>query len=60
MPSIDYSMNVLKEIEECYKIFNLKYWDKEYNIIFSNGEEIKLEKLEEDAKQKILGFIHQN
>ncbi len=40
MPGIEYSREVMKEIENCYNTYNSLYKDKEYNIIFSNGEEI--------------------
>lgn len=59
MPGIDYSMNVLRKMEECYNIFNSKYRDKEYNIIFSNGEEIKLEILEKNLCH-MLGVNYKN
>lgn len=59
MPGIDYSMNVLRELEECYNIFNSKYRDKEYNMIFSNGEEIKLEILDKNLCH-MLGVDYKN
>lgn len=43
MPGIEYSLNVLKNIKECYDIYNEKYKDKEYSMIFSNGEELDFE-----------------
>lgn len=43
MPGIEYSSNVMKEIEECYHIYKKIYLDKEYDFIFSNGEEIGFE-----------------
>ena len=43
MPGVEYSMKVLNEIKDCYDSFKLKYYNKEYNMIFSNGEEIRFE-----------------
>ena len=43
MPGVDYSTKVLNELKECYDIYNEIYKDKEYNFIFSNGEEIEFE-----------------
>ncbi len=40
MPGVDYSIKVLNSIKDCLMIWNEKYKDKDYNIIFSNGEEI--------------------
>ena len=43
MPGIEYSMKVLSEMKDCYDSFKQKYYNKEYNMIFSNGEEIRFE-----------------
>jgi len=43
MPGIEYSISVLKEMKECYETYKRKYQNKEYNLIFSNGEEICFE-----------------
>lgn len=40
MPGVEYSIKVLKSIKECLEIWQEKYSNKDYNIIFSNGEEI--------------------
>lgn len=40
MPGVDYSIEVLKSIKKCMETWKEKYYDKDYNIIFSNGEEI--------------------
>ena len=42
MPGVEYSLEVLKEMEKCYKIYLEKYRNKEYNILFSNSDEIDL------------------
>ena len=43
MPGVEYSIQVLKEIKKCYELFNEKYKDKQYSIIFSNSDEIDFE-----------------
>ena len=40
MPGEEYSLSVLKEMENCYKLFLEKYNNKEYNILFSNADEL--------------------
>ena len=42
MPGVEYSIDVLKQLEECYKIYKERYKDKEYNFLFSDSEEINL------------------
>ena len=46
MPGYDYSIEVLKRMEECYKLYNEMYKNKEYNILFSNALEIDFAILE--------------
>lgn len=48
MPGYDYSIKVLNDLKDCFNKFNEKYRNKEYNIIFSNGEEIKFEILDKN------------
>lgn len=48
MPGEEYSLKVMKEIEDCYKLYSKIYKNKEYNFIFSNGEEISFEILEKN------------
>jgi len=43
MPGYDYSLNILKEMKKCLEIYNNQYKDKDFSIIFSNGEEINFE-----------------
>lgn len=43
MPGTEYSKKVLEEIKNCYELYNKKYKNKEYSIIFSNSEEIDFE-----------------
>lgn len=43
MPGEEYSMQVITQMKECYKIYKQKYLNKEYSLIFSNGEEINFE-----------------
>lgn len=40
MPGIEYSIQVLNSIKKCLETWKEKYSDKDYNIIFSNGQEI--------------------
>ena len=43
MPGYDYSIKILKEMKKCYEIYKNKYQGKEYNMIFSDSEEICFE-----------------
>lgn len=43
MPGIEYSQQVVEQMKECYEIYKQKYQNKEYSLIFSNGEEINFE-----------------
>lgn len=43
MPGEKYSKQVVKQMKECYEIYKQKYQNKEYSLIFSNGEEINFE-----------------
>lgn len=43
MPGEEYSMSVMDDIRECYNTYKIKYQNKEYTLIFSNGEEINFE-----------------
>ena len=43
MPGVEYSKQVLEEIKKCYELYNEKYKDKQYSMIFSNSEEIEFE-----------------
>lgn len=43
MPGIKYSTEAIDKVEECYETYEKKYKNKEYNIIFSNKEEITFE-----------------
>ena len=40
MPGEEYSLEVLREIKQCYELYKEKYMNKEYNMILSNAEEI--------------------
>lgn len=46
MPGYEYGKSVMEQMEECYKAYNRLYKQKEYNLIFSNGEEINFSILE--------------
>ena len=59
MPGYEYSMDVLKEIERCYNLFQEKYKDKEYSMIFSNSDEIELEILSKNLCH-LLGIDYKN
>ena len=59
MPGEEHSLKVLNEIKRCYEIFKSKYQDKEYNFIFSNGEEINLVILSKNLCH-MLGIDYQN
>ena len=43
MPGEEYSLSVMNDIKECYETYKKKYQNKEYTLIFSNGEEINFE-----------------
>lgn len=59
MPGIEYSKKILEEMKKCYETYNEKYKDKEYNIIFSNSEEIKFEILNKNLCH-LLGIDYTN
>jgi len=59
MPGVEYSLIVLQYIKKCIDIFNSKYRNKEYNIVFSNGEEINLE-IQEKNLCHMLGIDYNN
>ena len=40
MPGYDYSIKILKEMKKCLDIYHNQYKDKDFCIIFSNGEEM--------------------
>lgn len=43
MPGEEYSRQVVEQMKECYEIYKRIYQNKEYSLIFSNGEEINFE-----------------
>lgn len=43
MPGEEYCLSVMEDIKECYETYKEKYQNKEYTLIFSNGEEINFE-----------------
>lgn len=59
MPGIEYSSRVVEQMKECYEIYKQKYQNKEYNLIFSNGEEICFEILASNLCH-MLGIDYQN
>lgn len=59
MPGVEYSLEIMKEIEACYKLYNNYYKDKEYNFLFSNGEEIVFEILPKNLCH-MLGIDYNN
>ena len=59
MPGIEYSREVMNEIKKSYETYNELYKDKEYNFIFSNGEEINFEILTKNLCH-MLGIDYQN
>lgn len=59
MPGIEYSLETLEYIKKCVELFNEKYKNKEYNIIFSNGDEIELEILDKNLCH-MLGIDYNN
>lgn len=59
MPGYEYSIKVLNELKKCVNQFNAKYRDKEYNIIFSNGEEIRFQILDKNLCH-MLGIDYNN
>lgn len=59
MSGYEYSIRVLNELKNCAEQFNKKYRDKEYNFIFSNGEEIKFQILDKNLCH-MLGIDYNN
>ena len=59
MPGLEYSSKVMDEIEECYNIFNQLYRNKEYDFIFSNGEEIGFQIYDKNLSH-MLGIDYKN
>lgn len=59
MPGVEYSAKVMKEMKTCYELFNKLYKNKEYNFIFSNGEEIGFEILSKNLCH-MLGVDYKN
>ena len=59
MPGEEYSTQVINEIKECYETYKQKYQNKEYNLIFSNGEEITFEIMASNLCH-MLGIDYQN
>ena len=59
MPGEEYSTQVVNEMKECYETYKQKYQSKEYNLIFSNGEEITFEILASNLCH-MLGIDYQN
>lgn len=59
MPGYDYSIAVLKEVKKCYEVYNKKYKDKEYSMVFSNSEEIEFQILEKNLCH-MLGIDYNN
>lgn len=59
MPGEEYSKKIMEELKLCVEAYNAKYRDKEYNIIFSNSEEIKFEIMSKNLCH-MLGIDFQN
>ena len=59
MPGEEYSNQVIEELKECYERYKQKYQNKEYNLIFSNGEEIDFEIMSFNLCH-MLGIDYQN
>ena len=59
MPGEEYSTQVINEMKECYETYKQKYRNKEYNLIFSNGEEIDFGIMESNLCH-MLGIDYQN
>lgn len=59
MPGEEYSTQVVDEMKECYETYKQKYKNKEYNLIFSNGEEITFEIMASNLCH-MLGVDYQN
>ena len=59
MPGEEYSKQVVEEIKECYETYKQKYQNKEYNLTFSNGEEIDFEIMQSNLCH-MLGIDYQN
>ena len=59
MPGKEYCTKVMEEMKSCYEIYNDLYKNKEYNFIFSNGEEIGFEILSKNLCH-MLGVDYNN
>ena len=59
MPGYEYSKMVMMAIKDCYEKYNKLYKNKEYNLIFSNGEEISFEILSKNLCH-MLGIDYKN
>lgn len=59
MPGEEYSRQVIEQMKKCYEIYKQKYKDKEYSLIFSNGEEINFEILASNLCH-MLGIDYKN
>lgn len=59
MPGEEYSRQVIEQMKECYEIYKQKYQNKEYSLIFSNGEEIDFEILSSNLCH-MLGIDYKN
>ena len=59
MQGEEYSTRVVSEMKECYETYKQKYKNKEYNLIFSNGQEITFEIMESNLCH-MLGIEYQN
>lgn len=59
MPGEEYSRQVVEQMKECYEIYKQIYRNKEYSLIFSNGEEINFEIMKSNLCH-MLGIDYQN
>ena len=55
MPGVEYSLEIMKEIEACYKLYNNYYKDKEYNfLLFQITANIQSKTESRNTKDKTL------
>lgn len=58
-PGVEYAKETLDELEKCVNLFYQEYYNRRYNIVFSNNEEIEFEILEKNLCH-MLGIDYTN
>lgn len=58
MPGVEYSINTLEELKRCIDLYATQYQGKEYEIIFSDNNEVRF-KIDEKNLCHLLGIDYQ-